>query len=315
MVKKVLRKTLSIIERPIKKTNWYKRKCLDTDNYPTNEWYRKHEERNFDIVNLGSSSAVYAFDYTETGLKAFNWALQPQSMEYSFKVLQNFFSILKHGGIVVIPLSPFSGLSIPEGKWSTDTIDRYYGILDASLIEGYETVAHRRQHPLLENPKLSIKRLIRDIPSRPHPLQCNNENDFNEDARKWIDIWMNEFKISDLRAPLTKINVDGMAKRQDTMKKMIEFCRERSLHPVIVIPPVHPSLVIYFDKTFKDNYISSFLSGLDLNQVICLDWLNPKECPIDLDDSDFINSFFLNNKGAKKFTSSFISCLRLKRVL
>ena len=53
------------------KTDWYKSFFVDIDHeiYPDNTWYRNHEERNYDIVNLGSLSAKYAFDYSITDLK------------------------------------------------------------------------------------------------------------------------------------------------------------------------------------------------------------------------------------------------------
>ena len=47
------------------KTEWYKSLFLDPDHtiYPDNYWYRKNDERNFDVVNLGSSGGKWAFDY------------------------------------------------------------------------------------------------------------------------------------------------------------------------------------------------------------------------------------------------------------
>ena len=57
----------------VKTTLWYKSTIPDMSLYPTNEWYREHLERNFDVVNIGSSSAKYAFDYSGLPVKAFNW--------------------------------------------------------------------------------------------------------------------------------------------------------------------------------------------------------------------------------------------------
>ena len=38
----------------VKKTQWYKSAIPNMSLYPTNEWYREHLERNFDVVNIGS---------------------------------------------------------------------------------------------------------------------------------------------------------------------------------------------------------------------------------------------------------------------
>jgi len=308
MIKNIIRKAISFVEMPVKRTNWYKYQWIETNNYPTNEWYRSHDERNFDIVNIGSSNAVYAFDYNQTNVKAFNWALQPQSMESGFKILKNFFSILGPKGIVTIPLGPFSGLSV-SGKWAQSLVDRYYGILDPSLIDNYENVAYRHAHPFLSSPVESIKRLIKDIPPKSSVKKCNTDEEFRNDALRWIDGWKNEFSINDLSAPLSEQNIDGMKIRQELVGRMIDFCKERDLIPVIVLPPVHETLAQYFDSSFKKHYISDFLNGIDLSDVQCIDWLNPIDCPFRLTDSDFLNSFFLSKIGAQKFTAAYINQL------
>lgn len=55
----------------IKKTQWYSRIFVDTEHqvYPDNTWYRTHNERNFDVVVLGSSGAKWAFDFQIFRLK------------------------------------------------------------------------------------------------------------------------------------------------------------------------------------------------------------------------------------------------------
>lgn len=66
----------------IKKTQWYSRIFVDTEHqvYPDNTWYRTHNERNFDVVVLGSSGAKWAFDFSNLPIKAMNWAQQPQTL-------------------------------------------------------------------------------------------------------------------------------------------------------------------------------------------------------------------------------------------
>lgn len=55
----------------IRKTQWYKSLFLDENHtiYPDNTWYRTHNERNFDVVVLGSSGAKWAFDFQIFRLK------------------------------------------------------------------------------------------------------------------------------------------------------------------------------------------------------------------------------------------------------
>lgn len=311
LVKRIITKALSLLEKPVKRTNWYKSQCIDPDNYPTNEWYRKHDERNYDIVNIGSSSALYAFDYKNTGLKGFNWALKPQSMEYGFKILKNFYSILGPKGIVTIPLCPFSGLSVPDGKWAQSRIERYCDILDPSLIENYKTISFHHSHPLISKPKESIKRLIKDTPQNDNTAKCKNSTEFESDAENWIKIWKKEFAIENLSDPLSDENKKGMKERQNLVNEIINFCLDRDLQPVIISTPVHESLAKHLTPEFCKNYLHNFIAGINLQGTHYIHWINPKEdCPIQFDSSDFHNSFFLNEKGAEKFSSIFIKQLR-----
>lgn len=310
-IKKIIKAPLTILNILVKRTNWYRNTIIDSSNYPTNEWYREHLERNFDIVNVGSSSALYAFDYSGSNVKAFNWALQPQSMEYSFKVLKNFHSILKKNGYVIIPFSPFSALSV-DGKWDPALNERYFGILDYTLIENYKEIEYRKFNPVISNPKTAIKRLIKDVPAKPKGREalkaCTNKEDFKQDANFWIDMWKKEFAIDNLNAPVSEENKNGMKNRRTTIMEMIDFCLERSLQPILVIPPMHPALANKFTSEFCTSYIYSFINDLNIHEIPFYNYMNSKEFT---DDKLYTNSFFMSQYGAKIFTNIFLNELGL----
>ncbi|MCM1218487.1 MAG: hypothetical protein NC548_28700 [Lachnospiraceae bacterium] len=304
-MKAIFRKIVKIALQPINglvmRTNWYRNVIVEEGKFPIETWYRKHIERNYDIVNIGSSSAVYAFNYEGLPIKAFNWALQPQSMEYSYRVLKNFHSIIRQNGIVLIPFSPFSGLSV-TGKWSEKMDDRYFGILDSTLIDNYNKVAKRRLQPLLSYPLIAIKRLIKDEKAKyfPNCSVCKDEEDFENDAKRWVICWQKEFNIDNLEYPLSNENVKGRSCRMDIMKEMINFCTERGYQPVLVMPPLYSSLSSLLPSHFRENYINSFIRELQIStNVPYLDYMDD----IRFSSKEFFyNSFFLNEKGAKKFT-------------
>lgn len=318
MIKKVIVKTAKLtgfpliwLNRQVKKTNWYKNTLLDPSNYPNNEWYRTHEERNYDVVNVGSSSALYAFDYSQSPVKAFNWALQPQSMEYSYNLLKNFHSILRPKGIILIPLGPFSGLSVFD-KWAQTANDKYFGILYPELIDNYEEVSKRRNYPLFTSPLVAIKRLLKDVSAKPATLQerraLHQTDQFAADAKRWIQLWKKEFNILDLDSELSPENKEGMEHRIALLHEMIEFCLERDLKPVIVNPPVHPELNKYFSSDFKQHYIFQFVEQANTSNVPFFDYMDSADFT---DDSLFTNSFFLSKKGAMLFTAKVLGKLNL----
>ena len=310
IIHRVLMIPINSLESRIKKTNWYRNSIPNIDNYPGDRWYRNHLDRNYDVVNLGSSSAVFCFDYDGLDVKAFNWALKPQSMEYSFKVLKQYFSILRQNGIVLIPFSPFSGLSV-TGKWAECANDKYYHILDRALIDNYESVAKRRQHPFLSMPLHSIKRLINDVQfcnMYSYNIQCKSKEEFEKSAKSWINFWMKEFNIEDLNAPLSKENLEGGKSRLNMMKEMIFFCQERDLEPIFILPPVHESLNRYFTPEFVRNYIISFFKELNTSEIKILNYLaNPKFTR----DEYFRDAYFMNEEGAKVFTIQVLSDIEL----
>lgn len=299
-----------LLNKMVKKTNWYNNVKLEKDNYPGNDWYRTHFERNYDVVNLGSSSALYGFDYTGLDVKAFNWASQPQSLEYSFKILKCYFSILRQKGIVIIPFCPFTGLSV-TGKWAESTYEKYYGILDPTQIDNYERIRRRREYPLFTNPKTSLKRLIKDVPKKTTFRQCakcRTEEQFKTNAENWVKNWMCEFGIKDLDAPLSKENVDGANSRKQLLNEMIEFCLTRDLCPVIVIPPCHPTLSKLFTPTFRENYIYSFIKSANTHDVPFLNYFDDERF---IENEDYDNAFFLSENGARKFTKTVLTDLEI----
>ena len=298
---------LLYINKSVKKTQWYQNVIPNMSLYPTNEWYREHLERNFDVVNIGSSSARYAFDYSELPVKAFNWGEQPQSLNNGFKILKTYFSILKKGGTVIISLGPLSGLDV-EGKWQKDANDKYYYILPSELINDYSSVAKRRNYPLVYYPITSIKNLLRKTFGKENGGDTELAKTFIDDSEKWIRIWKAQFGIKSFEEPLSEANNKGQERRIALLKDILAFCIERDLQPSVVIPPMHSSLANKFTPTFRENYIYSFVNKANIFNVPFLNYMDDERFD---DDKYFYNSFFLNEEGAKTFTKIVLKDLQV----
>lgn len=299
--------TLLYINKLVKKTQWYKSVIPNMSLYPTNEWYREHLERNFDVVNIGSSSARYAFDYSGLPVKAFNWGEQPQSLNNGFKILMTYFSILKKGGTVIISLCPLSGLDI-EGKWGKDANDKYYYILPSESINDYSSVVKRRNYPLVYYPITSIKNLLRKTFGKENGGDTELAKTFIDDSEKWIRIWKAQFGIKSFEEPLSEANNKGQERRIALLKDILAFCIERDLQPSVVIPPMHSSLANKFTPTFRENYIYSFVNKANIFNVPFLNYMDDERFD---DDKYFYNSFFLNEEGAKTFTKIVLKDLQV----
>ena len=291
----------------------------DHETYPDNTWYRKHDERNFDLVNLGSSGGKWAFDYSGEDIKAMNWAQQPQTLLEDYNLLRNFHSILHPGGVVIITIMPFTSLNK-----STNLMDamKYLKIGAHEPIQPhlYKEAYRYAEYPILFK-KSAIKALIKYFLRRESSMNRNakamfadnpmNQEQLEADALRWVNGWKCQFGIQSFEEPLTEQNKVGREFRVNLMRRLIDFCTERDYRPVYVIPPVTKHLAKYYTKSFEEIYIYSFLKEVN-RDIPLLDYSEEKEFCM---DAYYFNSFFLNQHGRKLFTHRVISDLRKKNIL
>lgn len=303
------------------RTNWYKSKFLDPHHeiYPDNVWYREHEERNYDLVNLGSSGGKWAFDYSGLNIKAMNWAQQPQTLLEDYNLLRHFHSILKEGGYVIITIMPFTGLNKMTNI--NDAIKYVKFDTQGEPIEPhlYGEALRMATYPILFG-KPAIKALIKYILGRDISLDVfsqaqaehnpMNTEQLEVDAKRWIDGWKLQFGISDFDAPLTPNNEKGRAYRIRLMQTLVDFCMERGYKPVYVIPPVTEHLAQYYTPEFEATYIYGYLKSVN-REVVTLDY--SKDAEFRQNDDLFFNSFFLNERGRKMFTRKVLKDLNAKK--
>ena len=298
----------------IKRTKWYKELYVDYGHeiYPDNIWYRKYDDRKYDIVALGSSAAKYAYNFTDTGVKGMNWAQQPQSIIDDYKLFRTFHSILHKGSYVLLNIMPFSSCDKKTGVMDTF---KYFGtfreIKDFDQ-RFYKKAIQLRDYPILLG-KPAIKALLQYLTKREKTryiqpdIQPMTDEMLKKDAMKFINGWKMQFGITDLDAPLTDSNKIGREIRQKTMREMIDFILERGYTPVYVIPPTTKYLSSYYSHAFKETYIYSFLKDIERN-VIMLDYSNDE----DLNKEElYFNSFFMNKNGASIFTKRVLKDLNL----
>lgn len=308
IAKTIVWKAFSLLSKPVKATEWYKDKFIDFthERYPDNVWYREHDERNYDLVNLGSSGGRWAFDWQAVGVKGMNWANQPQTLIDDFRLLKNFHSILRKNAVVIITIMPFTGLNKKTGVMDTF---KYLGTLYWDVVKdmpNLQQAERLRNYPILFGKpaiKATIKHLlgletkssdwretIEQNPMSPEQLE--------KDADGWMSGWARQFGIADFELPLTEDNQDGRKVRVGVMRAIIDFCIERGYRPVYVIPPVTKQLAVQFTPRFRDIYIYNFLKAVD-RDVPTLDYLDNTDFQ---DGQLYFNSFFLNKRGRELFS-------------
>ena len=317
ITRRIACKALPILSRPVKASEWYKAKFVDFNHerYPDNVWYREHDERNFDVVNLGSSGGRWAYDWQGVGVKGMNWANQPQTLIDDFRLLKNFHSILRKNGVVIITIMPFTGLNKETGVMDTF---KYLGTLYWDVVKDmpYLDQAERlRNYPILFGMpaiKAAIKHLLGREAKTSDCRETVEKNpmspeELEKDAEVWMSGWARQFGIADFEASLTDKNKIGREIRVGVMREMVDFIMERGYRPIWLLPPVTRYLGKYFTPMFREVYIDGFLREVGRN-VPLMDYMTDPEFQ---DVNLYFNSFFLNAMGRRNFTKRVVQDLQL----
>jgi hypothetical protein len=296
MSRVMIRKIKYRIEQSVKRGYWYNdvkfKDCAKFASYNTFET---------EIVNLGSTSAIHAFDYAGLPYKTANWALSTNPLAGDYEVLKNYYSYLKEkDSVVILPLCPFSSLS---GSYMI-TDDRYYVMLYPSSIPNF-TLKKQQQiksefaYPLGIYPALAILNDMKHVFRKEKPRTLSEE-EMKSDAARWMQGWKKEFSIEDFSYNLSLKNKDGIKDAIDIVNKIISFCKERDIRLVILYPPVYHTLGELLTPSIRKTIIDSIIDKIDTQAVYYHNYLD--DADFANDGSLFSNSFLMNKKGARMFT-------------
>lgn len=299
-----------ILNALYKRTNDYRNIFADTEKFRNDDSI----PNGLQLVNLGSNHPKFGFNYDGLNVKAMNWAVGPQSLEYDFAILRKECHHLADNAVVLIPICVLKMFLYrhPFGEHL-----KYYGILPKDDIVGYtqKTKNTHIDYPLLFHPK-KIKRLIKDVPAVTNNLLIDtnpmNEAQLKADADFWINCWNREFDIDINNLVLSDINKTNIKRNIHLLNEMIQFCLDRKLHPVICILPVTDYLGSRFSEDFVKNQILAYVNEANTQKCPVLNHLKDSRFT---DSSLYINSFFFNLHGRKQFTKMIIEELKDNQIL
>lgn len=299
-----------ILNAMYKRTNDYNNKFVDTDKFRDD----KNIPNDLQLVNLGSNHPKFGFDYDGLGIKAMNWAVGPQSLEYDFAILRKEWCHLADKAVVLIPICV---LKIFLYRHPFGEHLKYYGILPKEDIAGYslKTKFAHIDFPLLFHPK-KLKRLIKDVPSNSDCLLIDsnpmNEEQLKADADFWIKCWNREFNIDINNLVLSAENKKNIQRNIQFLYELIQFCIDRGLRPVVCILPVTDYLGSKFSDEFVEHQILDYVKEANVQGCPVLNHLKDSRFT---DSSLYINSFFFNLHGRKLFTKMLVEELKDKNIL
>ncbi|MDR2408251.1 MAG: hypothetical protein LBE13_09105 [Bacteroidales bacterium] len=301
----------TVLSKLVMMTNWYKNNFIYTKQFVTSLNFRKNTQRNYEIVNVGSNSARFAFFYED--IIGQNWSTGEQGLDKDMEILRYFYSLVKKDGIVLLPVCAFSSVAGCLQRQLPYTA-KFAAILDRRQIN---TMQRGRKSYIWMKYPLDWKSLCRLFI---HDVQPDNRLsiseqmmqplELNTDALKWMDGWKKDFNIKDFNAPLSPELQEGRKISIKNLQNMIDFCIERNLKPVLIIPPMTKYLSCLFTETIRETYIYSFIREANVKNIPFLDYMDDERFS---NPSLYFNSFFLNLRGRKLFTKQVLKDLNITK--
>lgn len=258
----------------------------------------KHINRNLDIINLGSTIAYYDFDYNIMKKQGANLALPPQTLYYDFQILQQYSCCLKEGATVCICLFFFSFLVLNYEKDNYNF--KYYNILDSNRIIDF---THNKKvlwnnAPALLFPEL-FKRIIKDAPltDRDTENQFISDSHDKSNALRWMDGWQKQFEWNE-EYVVNENQKKTMQQVTNILTEMLEYCYNKKLNPVIVIPPISNNLKKLIPENLINQCFWSNLYKAVPDKVTILDYMkNEYMCQ----SMYYVNALCMNMDGKTIF--------------
>lgn len=296
-----------IVNRAIKKSYWYNEIAFkDCRKF----WEIKGSQ--FDVVNLGSSSGVYDFDYRDVNLNCANWAIAPQTMVGDFAVLKQYSNYLKKGATIIYPICPFTSISGSEEYVE----DRCYSFLDFNLIPHAHyirmtKVMQMKEAPLQFYPLMAIKYDIISKFKSSDKCSILDDDKMDQDANIVMNSWKKQFNIDDLTLGFEGRNKANYEKGILLLRNILNYCKEKDFKLVVVVPPMHSRLAKLFSEFDKKNLIDDFVqSGIDSS----IKYYNMMEDSRYSNNNEwFRGSYYFNPIGARQFTKDLIDTLGIKK--
>ena len=310
---------LAFIKPTYRMLNHYFRRSRKFKDYFDFVKFLDYVPQNIDIVNLGSSSGNFDFEYDKS-IKGLNWALAPQTLYYDFNILKQYYSFLKPNATVIFSLCPFSSCITNFTQPGSDL--KYYSFLHPAMICEYSEDKHKTirsliYHPILMSYKiLGLKKFLHSFLAsviKHHP--CNSlkntlsEKALEKDANNWIEGWKNQFQIESLDSEkISEESKNSILFNGQLISDIAIFCNRRDLNLVFILPPMTSVLSSNFSGLFRENYIYSLFSNENTSNLLFLNYIDDKR----FSDKDlYFNSYFLNARGRKLFTNQVLKDIKL----
>ena len=254
------------------------------------------------LANTGSSHGVHAFDYDVYSDVAFNFALDSQSLEYDYNILDYYIEHFSEKSVLLIPISYFSFWSDELKGDSFDAKNkRYLSILDVDHMrfkneKDYYLYKYFYAIQIADQQIMSVFKEMNSPEKNPQKSDYSIEEVGEKRAAYHMRNIQNVTRISEVNP-----------KAIEAVLNLISLCNKHSITPVLITTPY----MSYYSKWMSDEFLQEFYSQIYAIQndmgVVYLDYSKDEHF---LNKEDlFIDTDHLNEDGARIFTGIVIQDL------
>jgi hypothetical protein len=287
------------------RTNWY----LDYESGLQEIKKFQSVPGNLDIINLGSSPGWFALSYDNLQFRGFNMGLSVQDFFYDYSLLRKYFHHLKPGCIVLICLSYHSFFVTSEAVYQQSQFNeqKYYLFLEPQYINHFKA-SKWIQYKMF--PVILAREHLLDIFhngfKRQDPLDIN-KNIIGPDFAKFAGLEGELIKkyASHLQTgiPLNRIR----------LRKIIFFCKQNHLKPVLIVTPYPKALNRSLGEKFIQQNFRRFIKPWQQAHIPYFDY--SQDSKFSNSPDLFLDPQHLNKRGREIFTETVIKDLQQNRIM
>ena len=293
----------------------------------SNYWKAKDDIYKFNFVpdkielaNVGSSHGqvnLFYADFPE--YITFNFGLPAQDHSHSYALLKQFLSHVNKNAVVLIPISYFEIVRRSPADEVKIRRVRYYRFLKRKYMKEADDWKLLEYILYSAVPVLTAKENMLKLYKSPFDIPAekinifdgkiihHTEDELKEYARKKYEYWTD---------PQYEKGEEGFSYNFNAACKLIDFCKEHSLIPVLYTAPITDILNAYFDRA--DGFFDTFYRFIDELQkkypdIKYFDYSHNAD--FSPNHEIFLDSDHLNRDGAKLFTARIIQDLREAKLL
>lgn len=253
--------------------------------------------KDLQVVNLGTGMGYYDFEYSQFNIKAFNFALPQQNLQFDYMMLKQYSSCMQKGCkvIIVLPYFIFCAHFFDELR---TIYERYYLILPKDEVE-----------PFCESTYDGFRRRFKlnDLQNGLELCKPLNEMEMEEQSVNAVINWESKLKLTScMSGELSCHAKNQIIETKKWLHDILRFCSKSEFEPYIVVPPMSRVLLSKIGTEFVQTHFYEPLYDVIGENVVVLDYSTKER---------FTESClygwpgFLIKSAAKNFTADVLSAL------